>query len=62
MEKLIKDVLDKYNRKKLDNTDLARLILAHIRLGIDGKKGWTLDLNEGHGQNKRAQDIIDEYR
>ena len=47
MEKLIKEVLNKYNsgRKKLPNEDLARLIVAHIKVGINGKKGWFLNLN-----------------
>ena len=37
MENLIKAVLDKYNtrRKKLPNEDLARLIVAHMKVGID---------------------------
>ena len=38
MEKLIKKVLNKYNsgRKKLPNEDLAKLIEAQIKVGIDG--------------------------
>ena len=45
MEKLIKEVLNKYNssRKKLPNEDLARLIVAHMKVGINGKKGWFLN-------------------
>ena len=48
MEKLIKKVLDKYNtgRKRIGNDDLARLIVAHIKVGIDGKKGWYLNLDK----------------
>ena len=63
MEKLIKKVLDKYNggRKKLQNDDLARLIVAHIKVGIGGKKGWYLDLNSFDGQHEDAMEIIKEY-
>ena len=63
MEKLIREVLDKYNsgRKKLPNQDLARLIVAHIRVGLNGKKGWYLDLSDYDGQYERAQEMIDEY-
>ena len=42
MEKFIQKVLDKYERKKLPNRDLADLIVAHIKVGIDGEKGWHL--------------------
>lgn len=63
MEKLIKEVLDKYNsgRKKLPNQDLARLIVAHIRVGVDGKKGWFLDLSDHKGQYDRERELIAEY-
>tara|TARA_Y100000004_G_scaffold174920_1_gene214064 strand:- start:92 stop:289 length:198 start_codon:yes stop_codon:yes gene_type:complete len=63
MEKLIREVLDKYNsgRKKLPNQDLARLIVAHIRVGIDGKKGWFLDLSDYKGQYDRERELIAEY-
>lgn len=63
MEKLIREVLDKYNsgRKKLPNQDLARLIVAHIRVGIDGKKGWYLDLSDYNGQYDRERELIAEY-
>ena len=63
MEKLIRKVLDKYNnnRKKLPNEDLARLIVAHINVGIDGKKGWYLNLNDLDGKNKRAEEMIQEF-
>ncbi len=63
MEKLIKKVLDKYNtgRRRIGNDDLARLIIAHIKVGIDGKKGWYLDLNNVEGQYKQAEKIISEY-
>ena len=63
MEKLIREVLDKYNsgRKKLPNQDLARLIVAHIRVGIDGKKGWFLDLSDYDGQHDRERELIAEY-
>tara|TARA_B100000902_G_scaffold396773_1_gene458702 strand:- start:901 stop:1095 length:195 start_codon:yes stop_codon:yes gene_type:complete len=63
MEKLIRSVLDKYNngRKKLPNKDLARLIVAHIRVGIDGKKGWYLDLSDYAGQHEREKELIEEY-
>jgi len=63
MENLIRTVLDRYNtgRKKITNMELAKLIVAHIQTGIDGKKGWYLNLNTYNGQNERAQEMIDEY-
>ena len=63
MEDLIKKVLDKYNtgRKRIGNDDLARLIVAHIKVGVDGKKGWYLNLNNVNGQYERAEKIISEY-
>ena len=63
MEKLIKGVLDKYNtgRKKISNDDIARLIVAHIKVGINGKKGWYLNLNSYDGQYDKAEEIINEY-
>jgi len=64
MEKLIKEVLDKYNskRKPISNTELATLIVAHMKLGVNGKKGWYLNLNSYDGEYERAQEIIDEYK
>ena len=63
MEKLIKEVLDKYNtgRKTITNIELARLIVAHIKVGINGKKGWYLNLNSYDGQYDKAEEIISEY-
>ena len=63
MEKLIKEVLNKYNsgRKKLPNEDLARLIVAHIKVGINGKKGWFLNLNSYNGEYEEAESLISEY-
>ena len=63
MEKLIKEVLNKYNsgRKKLPNEDLARLIVAHIQVGINGKKGWFLNLNSYNGEYEEAERLISEY-
>ena len=63
MENLIKKVLNKYNsgRKKLPNEDLAKLIVAHITVGIDGKKGWYLNLNSYNGEHKQAEELISEY-
>ena len=63
MEKLIKKVLNKYNsgRKKLPNEDLAKLIVAHITVGIDGKKGLYLNLNSHNGEHEQAKEIISEY-
>ncbi len=63
MEKLIKKVLDKYNtgRKRIGNDDLARLIIAHMKVGVDGKKGWYLNLNSHDGQYEKANEIIKEY-
>ena len=48
MKELIKEVLDRYNtnRKKISNEELARLIVAHIRVGVDGKKGWYLNFRK----------------
>jgi len=64
MEKLIKEVLDKYNskRKPVSNAELATLVVAHMKVGINGKKGWYLNLNSYDGQYERAQEIIDEYK
>ncbi len=64
MEKLIKEVLDKYNskRKPISNAELATLVVAHMKVGINGKKGWYLNLNSYDGQYERAQQIIDEYK
>ena len=63
MEKLIKKVLNKYNsgRKKLPNEDLAKLIEAQIKVGIDGKKGLYLNLNSYNGEYEQAKEIISEY-
>ena len=63
MEKLIKEVLDKYNtgRKAITNMELARLIVAHMKVGINGKKGWFLNLNSYDGQYEKAEEIISEY-
>jgi len=63
VEKFIKEVLDKYNtkRKKISNVELARLIVAHIKLGIDGKKGWYLNLNSLDGEYKLAEEMIKEF-
>ena len=63
MKKLIKEVLDKYNshRKPISNGELAELIVAHIKVGINGKKGWYLDLNSYDGQYAQAEEIISEY-
>ncbi len=61
MEELIKEVLDKYRRKNLSSRDLAMLICAHIKVGINGKKGWYLDLSDYDGQYEKAKDIIEEF-
>ncbi len=63
MEKLIKQVLDRYNsgRKKITNMELARLIIAHMKVGIDGKKGWYLNLNSLDGQHELAEEFIEEF-
>ncbi len=63
MKTLIKEVLDKYNsrRKPISNSELAELIIAHIQVGINGKKGWFLNLNSYDGQYERAEEIIEEY-
>ena len=64
MEKLITEVLDKYNsgRKTISNMELARLIVAHIKVGINGKKGWYLNLNSHNGQYEEAEELIEEYK
>ena len=63
MEKLIKNVLDKYNtgRKTITNIELARLIVAHMKVGIDGKKGWYLNLNSLDGEYEQAEEFIEEF-
>jgi len=62
MEKLIKEVLDKYDRKKISNGELATLIMAHMKIGINGEKGWYLNLNSHDGQYQTAKEIIEEYK
>ena len=64
MEKLIKKVLDRYNtgRNHIGNEDLARLIIALIKVGVDGKKGWYLNLNNSEGEYEKALNIIQEYQ
>ena len=63
MEKLIREVLDKYNnsRKTITNMELSKLIVAHIKVGINGKKGWYLNLNSHNGQHEEAEELIAEY-
>jgi hypothetical protein len=63
VEKLIKSVLDKYNtkRKKISNVELARLIVAHMKVGIEGKRGWYLNLNSLDGQHELAEEFIEEF-
>ena len=63
MEKLIREVLDKYNsgRKTISNMELARLIVAHIKVGVNGKKGWYLNLNSYNGEYEEAEELISEY-
>ena len=61
MEKLITEVLEKYRRKNLPSEDLAKLIVAHMKVGINGKKGWYLNLNSYDGQYEKADEMIREY-
>jgi|TARA_A100001391_G_scaffold188639_1_gene159405 hypothetical protein len=61
METLIKEVLEKYRRKNLPSEDLAKLIVAHMKVGINGKKGWYLNLNSHDGQYEKADEMIREY-
>lgn len=63
MEKLIREVLDKYNsgRKTISNMELSKLIVAHIKVGINGKKGWYLNLNSYNGEYEEAEELISEY-
>lgn len=63
MKKLITRVLDKYNtrKSKISHAELAELIIAHMKVGIDGKKGWYLDLNNYNGQYERDMEMIEEY-
>ena len=60
METLIKEVLEKYRRKNLPSEDLAKLIVAHMKVGINGKKGWYLNLNSHDGQYEKADEMIRE--
>ena len=62
MEKLNRDVLEKYRRKNLPSEDLAKLIIAHMKVGINGKKGWYLNLNSHNNQYERAEELIEEYQ
>ena len=61
METLIKEVLEKYRRKNLPSEDLAKLIVAHMKVGINGQKGWYLNLNSHDGQYEKADEMIREY-
>ena len=63
MKKLIKNVLDKYNtgRKRVSNEDLANLIVAHINVGIDGQKGWYLDMSDLDGKYNNYEEMIKEF-
>ena len=61
METLIKEILEKYRRKNLPSEDLAKLIVAHMKVGINGKKGWYLNLNSHDGQYEKADEMIREY-
>jgi len=63
MEKLIKKVLDRYNKGRItiSHLELARLITAHMKIGIDGKKGWFLNLSSHNGKYETAEEIIEEY-
>tara|TARA_Y100000992_G_scaffold281845_1_gene229902 strand:- start:364 stop:555 length:192 start_codon:yes stop_codon:yes gene_type:complete len=61
MENLIKEVLEKYRRKNLTSGELSKLIVSHIKVGLDGKKGWYLDLNNNNRQFRQADEIIEEF-
>ena len=62
METLIKNVLDKYRRKKMTNVELAKLIVAHMKVGVDDKKGWYLNLNTLDGQHDIAEEFIETFK
>ena len=51
MEKLIKEVLEKYRRKNLTSGELSKLIVSHIKVG----------LNDNNGQYQQADEIIEEF-
>ena len=38
------------------------LNIAHIKVGVDGKKGWYLNLNNSEGEYEKALNIIQEYQ
>ena len=59
MEKLIREVLDKYNtsRKRIANRELAQLIVAHMK----SNNGWYLNLNSNDGQYENAKELIKEF-
>ena len=61
MEKFLEKVLNKYHRQKMTSRELARLIIAHMKVGVDGKEGWHLDLNTLDGAYNAAKEIIAEY-
>ena len=61
MENLIKEVLVKYRRKNLTSGELSKLIVSHIKVGLDGRKGWYLNLNDNNGQYQQADEIIEEF-
>ena len=63
MEKLIKEVLDRYNtnRKFITNNELTKLIIAHMKIGLNGKKGWYLNLSDMDGHHEREKQLIEDY-
>ena len=62
METLLKNVLDKYRRKKMTNMELAKLMVAHMKIGVDNKKGWYLNLNTFDGQHEMAEEFIEMFK
>ena len=62
METLIKNVLDKYSRKKMTNVELAKLIVAHMIVGVDDKKGWYLNLAAIDGKYDIAEEFIETFK
>ena len=63
MKDLIEKVLNKYNVKHhdLSTRTLAELIVAHMTVGVDGKKGWYWDCSTYDGQDTKTEKFIKKY-
>ena len=63
MKQLIENVLNKYGVKHHDisTKSLAELIVAHMTIGFEGKRGWYWDSSDYDGQNEEKRKLIENY-